>query len=222
MINKSKILDNIQKSFESEDVNENSISLMKGSSNKISAIEYNLDLFLSNKSNKIAAKNVVIKEKEEEKEQVNKIATKNAVNILGENSQIKNDGLFSVTMTVYTDQSEIPQTMEFINKTNLIMDKIEGKVNEEKLDNKINKINSLKVTNVIEENVKDEKVKFLEENDLDNSIKDIFDNYKLSIHDFNSIENLDKFATLKINEDEAKKLENFFKNKHSIIFTKSK
>jgi len=178
--------------------------------------ENKLGLLLSNKANKIATKNIIIKEKEEGKENKNEIASKNLVNILADNSETKNNPLFSVTMTVFTDQSEIPQTLEFINKTNLIIDKIEGKNSEEKIDNKYNKINNtIKVENIIEEN--DEKANLLEDSNLDSSLKNILENYKLSMIDINNKENFEKLGTLHMSEEEAKRLEKYFLNKHSII-----
>jgi len=203
-----------QKSFSSEDVLLDNSNIQIQKAGKTTA-EKNLGIFLSDKTNKLGVKNVIIKEKEEQKENSNKVASKNLINILSKNSKVKNDADFSITMTV-RDQSEIPLTMEFFNQTKLILDKIEGKY-EEKNDASLNKENKIKVINIKEENRIDEKNKDLEESELDNSIRDILQNYKLSLLYINSKENIDKLATLHVNEEEAKKIENFFKNKYSII-----
>ena len=115
---------------------------------------------------------------------------------------------------MFSEQSEYPGgTLEFMNKTNFINEKFEGKLDEKNF-NRILKANTLKITEVIQE--KEEKEKFLDESseDFDKSIKNIFDNYNLSIFDFN---NKEKLGTLRISEEETKKLENFFKNKYSLV-----
>jgi len=207
-----------QKSFASEEVqlDESQAKIHKSSkTNEEKNLGFEL---ISNQKNKLGVKNVIIKEKDEEIENLNKIASKNLVNILAKNSLVKNDANFSVTVTV-SDYSEIPLTMEFMNKTNLILDKIEGKFEEKnELNQKLIKGgNKIKIENAIQENDLDEKNKDLEDSDLDNSIRNILENYKLSLLEINCKENIEKLATLHLNEEEANKIEKFFKNKYSII-----
>lgn len=192
----------------------------------------NVNLFVSNNcnKNKIANKNIVIiKDKDKENESNSNNSNwiksknnnnKNLINILAsENSQTKSDGVFSVTMTLYSDQSEIPQTLEFINKTNTLLEKIDGKCDDKNNINKIPKNALIKIQDVIEESENEEKAKVLDNSDieLDNSIRNIFEHYNLASLNFNNKENIEKLGTLHLNDEEAKKLEKFFKNKYSII-----
>jgi serine/threonine protein kinase len=176
----------------------------------------------SQDSNKML-KNVnfhILEKQEDKKDDENK---DNIINILAGNNNDNGAGaFFSISMTVYSGHSLLPQQslLPHINEFNnnnkigkiLEVDEPEfspvKKISKDpffKFDNG----NNNNIINIIDNSMSDEI------NQSTDSIKKLIDVYNLNEFDFTKVDNLDRLGTLEIQKDDLQKLEAFFKERNN-------
>lgn len=134
-----------------------------------------------------------------------------------------NDGanaFFSLSMTVYSQQSIIPQIHDMIlnNKDNKILPPDITEVDEYDNSPLRPKTNEKKGTDIFlfnpiqiqdDNNVQDEL------NNSERDIQCILDNYNMNNLDLNNLDNIEKLATLELKKEDMLKLEAFFKERNN-------
>lgn len=169
-----------------------------------------------------------------DKENKNEEKEKNLINIIGKDSG--GGAYFSVSMTVYSQQSQIHEIFNAIRDSKSSSDTKDLKefkkypskskesekisevfydqefsplINNNNIQNNFFKFNSLVTNNNFPDIT----------NESTDSIQKLIEVYNLNDFDFSKIDNIEKLSTLEINKDDLQKLEAFFKdrnNRHSI------
>jgi hypothetical protein len=168
-----------------------------------------------------------------DKENKNEDKDKNVIDMIGKDSG--GGAYFSVSMTVYSQQSLVPQMHELFNAIRDSKNSVDSKdvkqlkkypskpkenekiteavydqefspsIDINKIQNNFFKFNS-PVTNQITADIGNESI---------DSIQKLIEVYNLNEFDFSKIDHIEKLSTLEINKDDLQKLEAFFKEKNN-------
>ncbi len=157
---------------------------------------------------------------------------KNVINILANNENTAG-AFFSVSVTIYSQQSILPQFQEALNKDNKILtagiteiEEIESpecKPKKEIVDNRpgfnIIKMNSDDFNDRLTEGNKlydrRESINMINQSGL--SMRSLLEMYNINSLEFNDLENKEKLATLELCKEDIQKLEAFFKERNNLL-----